>query len=106
MMRWAKSGVLDQVFEAIQARHIIQIKIEAVALDSTIIQVHPEGTGAQKNGPHAIGKSRGGWTTQIHRVAASERCAITVRRSPGQDHDAPAGRQLLIDFGSVAGLLR
>ena len=48
MMRWAKSGVPDQLFETLQARHIIQIKIEAVSLDSTIIQVHPEGTGAQK----------------------------------------------------------
>jgi transposase len=48
MMRWAKSGVLDQVFEAMQARQIIQIKIEAVALDSTSIKVHPDGTGAQK----------------------------------------------------------
>ena len=48
MMRWAKSGVLDQVFEALQARHIIQIKIEAVSLDSTNITVHPESNGAQK----------------------------------------------------------
>ena len=48
MMRWAKSGVLDQVFEAMQARQIIQVKIEAVSLDSTIIKVHPDGTGAQK----------------------------------------------------------
>ena len=48
MMRWAKSGVLDQVFEAMQARQIIQIKIEAVSLDSTSIKVHPDGTGAQK----------------------------------------------------------
>ena len=56
----------------------------------------------KKNGPQAIGKSRGGWTTKIHLVAASDRCAITFRLSPGQDHDAPAGRQLLIDFGPVA----
>jgi hypothetical protein len=48
MMRWAKSGVLDQVFEALQARQIIQIKIEAVSLDSAIIKVHPDGTGAQE----------------------------------------------------------
>jgi hypothetical protein len=49
MMRWAKSGVLDEVFEAMQVRQIIQIKIEAVSLDSTIIKVHPDdGTGAQK----------------------------------------------------------
>ena len=56
----------------------------------------------KKNGPQAIGKSRGGWTTKIHRVAGSDRCTITFRLSPGQDHDAPAGRQLLIDFGPVA----
>ena len=56
----------------------------------------------KKNGPQAIGKFRGGWTTKIHLVAASDRGAITFRRSPGQDHDAPAGRQLLIDFGPVA----
>jgi hypothetical protein len=29
MMRWAKSGVLDQVFKAMHARQIIQIKMEA-----------------------------------------------------------------------------
>ena len=60
------------------------------------------GPALKKNGPQAIGKSRGGWTTKIHRVAASDRCAITFRLSPGQDHDAPAGRQLLIDFGPAA----
>jgi hypothetical protein len=56
----------------------------------------------KKNGPQAIGKSRGGWTTKIPLVAASDRCAITFRLSPGQDHEAPAGRQLMIDFGPVA----
>ena len=56
----------------------------------------------KKNGPQAIGKSRGGWTTKIHLVAASDRCAITFRLSPGQDHEAHAGRQLIIDFGPVA----
>jgi transposase len=48
MMRWAKSGVLDRVFEALQQQQIVRIKIEAVSLDSTIIQVHPDGTGALK----------------------------------------------------------
>src|SRR5680860_1094852 len=51
--------------------------------------------GAKKNGPQAIGKSRGGWTTKIHMVAADARTAITFALSPGQHHDAPAGRQLL-----------
>ena len=43
MMRWAKSGVLDQVFETLQARNIIQIRIEAVSLDDALIQPHPDG---------------------------------------------------------------
>jgi len=46
--RWAKAGVLDRVFTALQQEQIIQIKIEALSLDSTIVKVHPDGTGALK----------------------------------------------------------
>ena len=48
MNRWSKGGVLDRVFEGLQRRQIIRIKIEAVSLDSTIVKVHPDGTGARK----------------------------------------------------------
>ena len=48
MSRWAKSGVLDRVFARLQEDQIVRIKIEAVALDSTIVKVHPDGTGALK----------------------------------------------------------
>jgi transposase len=48
MNRWAKAGVLDRVFTALQAEQIIRIKVEAVSLDSTIVKVHPDGTGAEK----------------------------------------------------------
>ncbi len=48
MNRWAKNGVLDRIFEALQRENIIQIQIESVSLDSTIVKVHPEGTGALK----------------------------------------------------------
>src|SRR6266849_2298922 len=69
MSRWSRSGVLDRVFERLQDAQILRIKIEAVSLDSTIIKVHPDGTGAQKkNGPQAIGKPRGGSSTKIHLV--------------------------------------
>lgn len=54
---------------------------------------------AKKNGAQAIGKSRGGWTTKIHMVAADARTAITFALSPGQVHDGPAGRQLLSKLG-------
>src|SRR6266702_7231156 len=48
MNRWSKSGVLDSVFEKLQREQIVRIRIEAVSLDSTIIKVHPDGTGALK----------------------------------------------------------
>ncbi len=48
MNRWSKNGVLDRVFEKLQAEQIVRIKIEAFALDSTSIKVHPDGTGALK----------------------------------------------------------
>lgn len=48
MNRWSKSGVLDQVFELLQREQIVRIKVEAVKMDSTIVKVHPDGTGALK----------------------------------------------------------
>ena len=48
MNRWSKNGVLDRVFAQLQQAQIIRVKIEAVALDSTIVKVHPDGTGALK----------------------------------------------------------
>ena len=48
MSRWSRAGVIERVFERLQREQIIRIKIEAVCLDSTIIKVHPDGTGALK----------------------------------------------------------
>ena len=45
---WSKSGILDRLLEQLQHAQIIRIKIEAVSLDSTIVKVHPDGTGALK----------------------------------------------------------
>ena len=50
MNRWSKSGVLDRVFEQLQRQRIVRLKLEAVSLDSTIVKVHPDGTGALKKG--------------------------------------------------------
>ena len=48
MNRWSKNGVLDRVFEQLQREQIVRIRIEAVQMDSTIVKVHPDGTGALK----------------------------------------------------------
>jgi transposase len=48
MSRWSKNGTLDRIFKRLQHEQLICIKLEAVSLDSTIIKVHPDGTGALK----------------------------------------------------------
>ena len=96
MNRWSKSGVLDRVFEQLQRQRIV--RLEAVSLDSTIVKVHPDGTGALKKTDPSR-SSRGGWTTKLHMVAADARTAVTFSLSPGQAHDAPEGRKLLRRLG-------
>lgn len=48
MNRWSKAGVLNRIFARLQQEQIIQLRLEAVCLDSTIVKVHPDGTGALK----------------------------------------------------------
>ena len=52
MNRWSKTGVLDRVFAHLQQEQLVRIKLEAVSMDSTLVKVHPDGTGAlKKTGP-------------------------------------------------------
>lgn len=50
MSRWSKNGVSRRVFEAPQAEGAVQVRVEAVCLDSTSTEAHPNGTGAPKKG--------------------------------------------------------
>ena len=100
MNRWSKSGVLDRVFEQLQRQRIVRLKLEAVSLDSTIVKVHPDGTGALKKtdpsrseDPEAAGPPSFIW------LPADARTAVTFSLSPGQAHDAPEGRKLLRRLG-------
>ncbi len=72
MNRWSKNGVLDRVFEHLQREQIVRIKIEAVAMDSTMVKVHPDGTGALNKtgpspsaGPEAAGPPRFIWLPRM-----------------------------------------
>jgi transposase len=72
MNRWSKSGVLDRVFGQLQQSRIVRIKIEAVSLDSTMVKVHPDGTGALKKtarkpleSPAADGQPRFIWLPRM-----------------------------------------
>ena len=48
MNRRSKSGVLDRVFAALQEEQILRVNVEVVALNSTSVKVHPDGTGAPR----------------------------------------------------------
>ena len=56
--RWAKQGVLDRVFAALQESDFINIQVDHVSLDSTAVKVHPDGTGALKKTVHNLSVSR------------------------------------------------
>jgi len=48
-----------------------------------------------------MSKSSGGWTTKPHMLCANEKIAMAFNLSGGGCHDAPQGRKLLAEQGSV-----
>jgi hypothetical protein len=93
--------VLDRMFEELQ--HAAGAREER----GDVVGLH-EHQGASrwyrcsKKTSRSIGKSRGGWNTKIHRVAANDRTAVTFGLAPGQAHDAPEGRRLPQSLGPVS----
>jgi hypothetical protein len=72
-----------------------------VSLDSSPARVHPDGTGALKNGEQAPGKSRGGLNTKIPMMVADNRCATGFILSGGEASDASNGRLLPGTIGRI-----
>lgn len=69
----------DRVFTAMQRERIIDVKISK--LYRWIVPASkciPTAWARQKNGSQSIGKSRGGWTTKLHLVAADARTAVIL----------------------------
>lgn len=46
--RWAKSGLLFLIFEYLYAEKITSLDMDVLCLDSTIVRVHPNASGALK----------------------------------------------------------
>lgn len=55
----------------------------------------------EKNGTQSIGRTRGGWNTKLHMVAASDRDGVIFSLSAGNCGDSPEGRALLQQLGPV-----
>lgn len=59
--RWSENGIIQRIFEEMQAQGIIDTETNVLCLDSTSIKVHPDAAGARKeNGKQSIGRSKGG----------------------------------------------
>ena len=93
--RWVRSGVFDQMFEALAA----DADFEYIIVDGTIVRVHQHGSGA-RGGTQAIGRSRGGLTI----VALVDALGNLVRfvLLPGQRHDSAGVAPLLTDLDFAA----
>ena len=50
MNRWARNGVLDRILKRLAQEGTINLTTEVAGIDSTIVKVHPDGTGAPKRG--------------------------------------------------------
>ena len=101
MKGWAKNGVLDRVFEQLQAEQLARIRVEAFSLDSTSVKVHPDGTGALKKTDHKASANRvpDGTPGLYDRRGGSNRDRLCV--VSGGDHDAPHGPALLEGLGPM-----
>jgi transposase len=64
--RWARSGVVERLFMALQAERIIAVRVEVLALDPTSVKVHPHGHGAlKKRGASPSGSPAGDGTPKF-----------------------------------------
>ena len=111
MNRWSKNWVLDRVFEHLQREQIVRVKLEAVSLDSTIVQVHPDGTGALKKtvpkpsaDPAAVGPPRFIWLPRMLERPSPSRSPLdkptTLQKGVSAESPWSATRQSLADHGS------
>ena len=87
--RWAKAGVLERVFAALQKEQIIAITIEVLAMDSTSIKVHPDAHGALKkreNKPSGSQRAAGTpsfmWCPQMIRLSSKCTCRAESVTTP------------------------
>ena len=89
--RWAKSGVFERVFRLLASDH----DNEYMMIDATIVRAHQHSAYAKKHGAQAIGRSRGGLTTEIYALVDALGNPVEVMLSPGQDHDLTCAQPLI-----------
>ncbi|GAA0658594.1 hypothetical protein GCM10010193_06620 [Kitasatospora atroaurantiaca] len=108
--RWQRNGAWKRILGQLQARADANGPIIwEVNVDSTIARAHQHAAGArrcdlQKEPPggvdvepddHALGRSRGGWTTKLHLAVEQGQKPLSLLVTAGQRHDSPQFRPVL-----------
>jgi transposase len=103
--RWQRAGTWAAILTMLQA-----LADQAgligwdVSVDSTIMRAHQHAAGARHHGDeqteppggvsiepddHALGRSRGGWTTKLHLACEQGQRPLSLLLTAGQAHDSP-----------------
>lgn len=95
--RWQLAGAWAHVVTALQARADAAGLIGwDVSVDSTIVRAHQHAAGARRRpqpagepADHALGRSRGGWTTKVHLACEQGQKPLAMLLTGGQRGDSP-----------------
>jgi transposase len=96
---WRSDGTLDRILLSLQVRRDRRGKIDwdLWCIDGSVARAARCAAGARKSScqlhldeppDHALGRSRGGFTSKFHLLTDSGGSPITVQVSPGQRHDS------------------
>jgi transposase len=93
---WQLTGVWPLMVKLILALLDAQGRLDwTVSVDSTTIRAHQAAAGARKRpvpgepADHALGRSRGGWTTKVHLAAGTTQTFMALQLTAGQRADSP-----------------
>lgn len=97
--RWVKSGLWQRIFESLIERILKagEIDFELWCVDGTIVRAHRVASGAPKTNEtpqenaekHALGRSRGGYSTKLHFLTDGQGIPLGVTATAGQRNEAP-----------------
>ncbi|MFJ9366392.1 IS5 family transposase [Nocardia sp. NPDC101769] len=103
--RWQRGGVWAVILKMLQVfADAAGAIVWEVGVDSTIARAHQHAAGARRDGhtqveppggvedepaDHALGRSRGGWTTKTHLACEQGRKALSILVTAGQRGDSP-----------------
>lgn len=89
--QWAQAGKLVKLLTILQ----VDVDMEWLFIDGSIIKVHQHGTGASSVSDEATGKSVGGNTTKIHLAVDSGGNPCGFKLTGGQVHDSQMACELI-----------